>query len=97
MLTVAAVFILAGDHDLFQRLNPEDTAALHNIIMDAETVKKFRQKERIGNQQSIAAGILHLSDQGIGAYDDIISGFRLPWVTGPALRDRFAHPFFNRE
>ena len=97
VLAAAAVFVLPGDDDLLQRLEPEKAAALHDIIVYAETVEKFGQKNRIGDQEGVSFGFFQLPDQQVGAGGDVLPGLRLAGISGLALGGSFPKPLFRRE
>ena len=97
VLAAAAVFVLPGDDDLLQRLEPEKAAALYDIIVYAEPVKKFGQKNRIGDQERVPSGPFQLPDQGVGTGGDGLPGLRLAGISGLALGGSFPEPLFRRE
>ena len=45
VLTAAAVLVLPGDDNLLQRLETEETAALHHIVVNAKAVEKLGKEK----------------------------------------------------
>ena len=91
------MFVLPGDDDFLQRLEPEKAAALHDIIVYAEPIEKFGQKNRIGDQEGVSFGFFQLPDQQVGAGGDVLPGLRLAGISGLALGGSFPKPLFRRE
>ena len=97
MLAAAAVLVLPGDDNLLQRLETEEAAALHHIVVNAKAVKKLGKENRIDNQKRIRSGLLQLPNQRIGAGGNSLPGLRLARVPGLALGRGLSEPFFRRK